>query len=133
LVGAIKAQAQKLSKPDGLQVTIQADELPALSAAVEVAAYRIAHEALTNVVRHARATKCHVALQRVESQLQIKVTDNGIGIDLSQELGVGVRSMRERAEELGGEFALLAQAQGGALLYAQLPLHHADSVILKED
>jgi signal transduction histidine kinase len=123
LVGAIQAQAQKLNQPDGLQVTVQAETLPPLSAAVEVAAYRIVHEALTNVVRHAQAKHCTVSISVVEDRLQLAISDDGIGMSNKVDAGVGLRSMRERAEELGGSVEFKFQTNVGVALSAHLPLN----------
>src|SRR5258708_12556380 len=77
------------------------DELPPLPAAVELAAYRIAQEALTNVTRHARAGHCRLRLT-VNDDLQLEVIDNGIGLGKAGQPGVGMISIRERAAELAG-------------------------------
>jgi len=75
-----------------------------LPAAVEVAVYRIAQEALTDVARHAHARTCHVclSLDRDSSLLELEITDDGVGMPEGRRAGVGLSSMRERAEELGG-------------------------------
>src|SRR5215203_4541960 len=80
------------------------EELPPLPAAVEVAAYRIIQEALTNVARHAGAKTCCVRLSVEEATdaLQLEVTDDGVGMPEGRHAGVGLSSMRERAVELGG-------------------------------
>jgi signal transduction histidine kinase len=127
LVGAIQAQAQKLNQPGGLQVTVQADQLPPLSAAVEVAIYRIVHEALTNVVRHAQAKHCTITISVVADHLQLSISDDGIGIASEASAGVGLRSMRERAEELGGSVEFNSQTNVGVALCAQLPLNPTPS------
>ncbi len=75
----------------------------ALPAAVEVAPFRIVAEALTNVVRHAGAQHCRVTLTRDEQALRIEVADDGHGIDPDVVAGVGLCSLRERADELGGQ------------------------------
>jgi signal transduction histidine kinase len=105
----------------GPRVTVQVPErLPTLPAAVEVAAYRIAQEALTNVARHAGARTCLVRLA-VDDGLCLEVVDDGRGIDGTDPAGVGLTSMRERAEELGGTFAVEAVASGGTRLRIWLP------------
>lgn len=87
-----------------VQITIEAPEtMPNLPAAVEVAAYRIATEAITNVLRHAQAQSCQVQLA-VNGPLTLTIIDNGIGVPAVLPTGVGLISMRERAEELGGSF-----------------------------
>jgi two-component system, NarL family, sensor kinase len=97
--------------------------LPRLPASVDVAAYRIICEALTNVARHAAARSCAVRLW-VDDDLHIEVVDDGVGIG-SNELsdgGVGLSSMRERATELGGDCLVEAEREGGTRVFATLPL-----------
>lgn len=79
---------------------------PSLSAAVEVAAFRIVQTGLDNVVQHAQATRCNVRLAVTADVLEITIVDDGIGIAPDYLAGVGLTSMRERAEELGGSFAV---------------------------
>jgi signal transduction histidine kinase len=78
--------------------------LPPLPAAVEVACYRIAQEAITNVVRHSGGSSCGARLSIDESNewLELEVTDDGVGIPEDRRAGVGMNSMVERVEELGG-------------------------------
>jgi signal transduction histidine kinase len=109
-----------------LQITVH--DLPAgtppLPAAVEVAAYRIALEALTNVLRHARARQAAVrfALAEAPPALQLEIEDDGSGLPEGLRAGVGLRSMRERAEELGGHLRVAPGARGGTRVQATLPL-----------
>ncbi len=109
----------------GLDVSILAPEsLPPLPAAVEVAAYRIVQEAITNVGRHAEASVCFVSLEVDEDvgMLRLEVRDDGRGIGVNRGTGVGLTSMRERAEELGGSFTVDALPGGGTIVRARLPL-----------
>jgi signal transduction histidine kinase len=127
LIDALVAQAGRLNRRDNLQihVTSQPDPLPSLSAAVEVAAYRIALEAMTNAARHAQARGCDVLLRVEENGRQriwIEITDDGIGLPDDFTVGVGLHSMRERADELGGSFGAHALAGGGTRVMAMLPL-----------
>jgi signal transduction histidine kinase len=94
-----------------------------LSAAVEVALFRIAQEALTNVVRHARASRCVVSLARCEreQQLELSITDNGHGLPPKRSIGVGLASIRERAEELGGTWVIESLPIGGTRVRVRLP------------
>lgn len=92
-----------------------------LPAAVEVAAYRIAVEAITNAARHSQARRCTVAIER-NGALMVSVSDDGSGLPDGWRAGVGVTSMRERAGELGGTLALLAGDEGGTRVLATLPL-----------
>jgi two-component system NarL family sensor kinase len=102
-----------------IQVSVSADGLPVLPAALEVAAYRIATEALTNVVRHSRATSAVLALH-CGSDLELEVTDNGPP-NGAWHPGVGLHAMQERASELGGKFEAGPTPHGG-LVRAHFPL-----------
>jgi signal transduction histidine kinase len=88
--------------------------------AAQFAAYRIAQEALTNVVRHARATRAVVAVERLGDELLLTVDDDGGGIDASVE-GSGILGMRERAALLGGSVELGPSPRGGTRVTARLP------------
>ena len=130
LVAAIHVLAAKMGRrdgptaegPAGLQVVVDApDDLPALPAAVEVAAYRIIQEALTNVVHHANARRATVCL-RLERGLLIEVGDDGVGFRRGRVGGLGLRSMRERAAELGGSFTVAGAPSGGTVVRAVLPI-----------
>jgi len=98
------------------------DELAALPAAVEVAALRIALEGLTNAARHSGASRARVSLAMEEDALVVTVTDDGGGIPDAASRGVGLTSMRERADELGGSLDVLAADGGGTTVVARLPV-----------
>ena len=122
LTGALAQQAGRLSSAD---LTIKVDDAATVSdlpAAVEVAAYRIASEAMTNVVRHSGASRCEVRLLVDNESLTVEITDNGSGIEARQAAGVGMLSLRERAVELGGTCTVDCPAVGGTTVRAVLPL-----------
>lgn len=121
LLAALDQQAERLSSTD-LAVSVAAEDLPALSAAVEVAAYRIASEALANTARHAGAGTATVRLVGSPHDLLVEVTDDGAGIGPEVEAGVGLRSIRERAEELGGRTEITCPLTGGTRVRAWLPM-----------
>lgn len=123
LVAALNQLATRYGAEDGeLRVTVVApDRLPNLPAAVEVAVYRIAQEALTNVVRHACARTCVVRLS-VDGGMILEVTDDGVGVPEETATGVGLLSMRERAAELGGTCAVRPRPEGGTKVLVRLPL-----------
>jgi signal transduction histidine kinase len=105
--------------------TMEAPEkLPPLPAALEVAAYRIAQEAITNVARYAKARTCRVRLSIDEAAdtVQLEVRDDGVGMAEGRRAGVGLSSMRERAEELGGTCNVKTDPGGGTRVLARLPL-----------
>jgi signal transduction histidine kinase len=125
LVLALREQATQYSH-SGLQITIDAPErLPALPAAVEVATYRIVQEALTNVVRHARARSCAVSLTLGEA-LDVVIKDDGVGLPRRGRAGVGLTSMRERTAELGGLCRIESAPGSGTSIHARLPLPSAE-------
>lgn len=101
LVSAIREYAAQNSI-NGLEITVTApDPLPPLPAAVEVATYRIVLEAMTNCVRHAHAQVCAVSLQ-LAADLRLEIRDDGCGLPVGYQAGVGLAAMRERTAELGG-------------------------------
>jgi two-component system NarL family sensor kinase len=132
LLTAIRHQVSALSERSTkacptLDIVVEASgELSGLPAAVEVAAYRIAAEAVTNVVRHADATRCTVRLVRGVS-LQIEVADDGRGMGQHghDRSGVGILSMGERVAELGGTLRVESVEPGGTTITAVLPLRAA--------
>ena len=110
---------------NGLNIVVQAPErMPPLPAAVEVAAYRIAQEAVTNVVRHAGAHTCSVGLT-LNGMLALEVCDDGRGLPPERRSGVGIRSMQERAAELGGICVVEPAPTGGTRVLARLPVRQA--------
>lgn len=128
LITAVREHASTLSERQAdpareVSFTIDASVgLGSLSAAVEIAAYRIICEALTNAVRHAHASACQVRIWLAGGLLHVTVSDDGKGIPSSATRGVGLDSMRERAVELGGACVVEKAEGGGTLVTATLPL-----------
>lgn len=120
LVGALEALVSTLTA-GGPEVEVQAigrlDELPA---AVEVAAYRIAAEAVNNAVRHSHASRVYLSLSAGDTGLEVHVRDDGGGLPAELTPGVGLASMRERATELGG-WCTIETTTGGTGVRAWLP------------
>ena len=133
LLGAIEQQAGRLESGPGsaagtrIVVDRPAAPLPDLPAAVEVAAYRIAVEALTNVVRHSGAHSCEVRI-RAGDDLTIEVDDDGRGFPPGQRAGTGMESMRGRAAELGGTLAIVPRPGGGVRVVVRLPIRPASGL-----
>jgi signal transduction histidine kinase len=121
LVEAVRDMAR--SNGDSLALTISTppDGLPRLPAAVEVNAYRIVLEALSNALRHAHARRCSVAFLTAQNMLVITVEDDGIGMPNEYRAGVGLRSMRARAQEIGGELHVDPVHPHGTCITARLP------------
>jgi signal transduction histidine kinase len=123
LAGALERLAEVTgAEPEGPRMTVQTGDVPPLPAAVEVAVYRIVQEALTNVVRHAHARACTVRLAVDPATITVTVTDDGVGLPAgSGHAGVGLSSMRERAEEMGGTTTVQDAPGGGVRVRAVLP------------
>ncbi|MDX6568142.1 MAG: two-component system, NarL family, sensor kinase, partial [Gaiellales bacterium] len=120
LVSALRELGRRFSN---LRVTIDADaRFDELPAALEVAIYRIACEAITNASRHANATTCDVTLS-YDGGLAVEVRDDGDGLPDALRAGIGMSSMRERASELGGTCSIASAEDGGTIVYARLPVH----------
>jgi signal transduction histidine kinase len=77
---------------------------------------------MTNVVRHAAASRCTVCLRRSGTALQVEIVDDGVGLPPDHRPGVGLQSVRDRAAEVGGTCAVTAGPDGGTVVRARLPL-----------
>jgi signal transduction histidine kinase len=122
LVGALKQTVANYEGETTRFVLDVAEPLPLLPAAVETAAFRITQEAITNVVRHARATTCTIHLCLQANQLTIEIRDDGRGIGGDDLSGVGLQSMQERAAELNGRLTISSSLEGGTHVVVWLPL-----------
>lgn len=123
LVFALRESAAQYSGDARLRIAVEAPaHLPPLPA-VEVAAFRIAQEAMTNVARHAMAHNAtlRLALDDAAGVLCLELQDDGRGLAPDHRIGVGLASMRERAEELGGTWTIEPVPTGGTRVIAQLP------------
>jgi signal transduction histidine kinase len=121
LVGALREHVASYQAHE-LQITLRMPAmLPPLSAAVEVAAYHILLEAIHNVTRHARAHHCTVQLSFCDG-LYLEVLDDGQGLPELVRRGVGMVSMRERAEELGGTCLIENRRTRGTRVLVRLPM-----------
>jgi signal transduction histidine kinase len=119
---ALQQHAARIESENKLSVIVESPDtgLGDLPAAVEVAAYRIATEAITNVSRHAFARTCRVRLDR-DRELSLVVTDDGTGLLDGKPAGVGLTAMRERAAELGGHLSITSSS-AGTTVSARLPI-----------
>jgi two-component system NarL family sensor kinase len=132
LAGALAERAERLAQPSGpnrarMRVLLsEKGRLDDLPAAVEVAAFWIAVEAVSNAVRHAGASSCHIRLTR-DASLWLEIRDDGRGISNHVLTGGGWISMRERAEELGGLCEVRAGESGGTVVRARLPIRKAEA------
>ena len=129
LIGSLREEVGRLQyEAPALTVTLDApdNEAPDLPAATEVACYRIVTEALTNITRHALATKCTVRIRLDDQDLDVEVRDDGVGLPEGWRAGVGITSMRERVTELGGDLVIEPALPHGTRINARLPAREKD-------
>ncbi|CAN5335384.1 hypothetical protein BH11ACT3_BH11ACT3_18960 [soil metagenome] len=127
LVGAVEERGRDARGRDGQDVAVDvtsSGDLDTLPAATQLAAYRIAVEALTNVLRHSDARHCAVSIIASEGEVAVEVTDDGSARGSTWKAGVGLSSIVARAEELGGS-AIAGPTATGGRVSARLPLGDA--------
>ena len=107
----------------GLPVQLHVDgDRVALPRAVDLSAYRIVQEGLTNALKHAHATRADVTVRYRPDEVQLEVRDNGVGSSTTNGLGHGLIGIRERVNIYGGEMSAQAVPKGGFILNARLPV-----------
>lgn len=119
---ALRQLAARFSRAGAPAVAVDVGPLPGLPAAVEVGAYRIVQESVTNAVRHSGADRVQVGLRIGAGCLELSVSDDGTGHLEPRADGVGLGSMRERAEEIGGRLEVLGEPGRGTTVRAWLPV-----------
>ena len=124
LAMALAKQASTLHARHGLQVQTDIGSEPPLSFAAKEALYRIAQEAFHNIVKHARANHVVLELGQVHGRVLLEVRDDGVGFDASASFPghIGLTSMRERAEGMGGHFSVKSAPGSGTTLKVELPV-----------
>jgi signal transduction histidine kinase len=124
LASALEDLAARFDSPElAVRAEVEASTAAALAAPVAVGLYSVAAEAVTNVHRHAAATSCIVRLEGADGTVRLHVVDDGVGIDPDCRPGVGLRSVRERAAELGGTARIGPGAECGTLVEVSVPVH----------
>jgi len=127
LVATLRQEVRQFERDTGCRVELEAN-WPRLAKDTEVALYRIAHEALTNVRKHANARRMRISLSQEEHRLVVQVKDCGVGFDLTKHdmattnQGTGLFSMRKRAELLGGTCAIRSALGGGTEVRVEVPI-----------
>jgi len=125
LVGALHQRLATVEKRAGVNARLVAEELIQLPPAVEKELYRITQEALNNILKHAEATFVTVYLRVVEEHLELEIVDNGQGFDLEKADktgGLGLRSMRERIDKLGGSLNIHSAPNKGTIVHVQVKI-----------
>jgi two-component system sensor histidine kinase UhpB len=126
LVSALTELSRKFADSSGVHVERHfAAELPPLSDDAELAVYRVAQESLTNIARHAEASRVEIALQPGPQSVVLRVADNGRGIPATDTFALngrgGLRGMRERALLVGGALAVKRGSEGGVEVRLEVP------------
>jgi signal transduction histidine kinase len=115
----------QLLEPWAPRARVMPDALPPLPAAAEVAAYRIAAEAVNNAMRHSSCAECVVTVGAEHGWLRLEIADDGAGLSADARTGVGLQSIRERASEVGGRLEIDDRPGGGTIVRARLPIEVA--------
>jgi PAS domain S-box-containing protein len=128
LTSALRWYTRRFTRDTGIEVHISADEAPRLETALETACFRVAQEALTNVLRHAQARNVTVALHVVMGEAMLKISDDGVGFDVvaareraAGGISLGLLGMEERVSSLGGDFEVRSVRGEGTQLSARFP------------
>jgi len=125
LVAALKASLESIESRAGLETELRTDGVYRLPSAIEPDLYRIAMEALNNLVRYARARKVSVDLQTRSNWVILDICDNGVGFELEfarHSGGMGIQNMEQRARRLGGRLEITSSPGAGTRIKAEIPL-----------
>lgn len=123
LVGALRQRLDAVERRTGVQAQLQAEPMLDLPGRIEEALYHITQEALNNALKHATATAITVRIEATDGRVELEVTDNGSGFDPTAgdgQGGLGLTSMRERVEKLGGTLAVLSTPGEGTKVKVSL-------------
>jgi signal transduction histidine kinase len=139
LVEALGELAQRFNEQTGLAVDYQTrGPKGRLPAEIELVLYRVAQEALTNVAKHARASRVSLDLDRTERDVALSVRDDGRGFDMATSqtpertgIGLGLFGMKERVELVEGTFGIWSRPERGTEVYTFIPLETWRSVIAR--
>lgn len=126
LVSSLSSLGKRLAEQTGIEIDLDLhDGLPKLDPQGEIVVYRVAQEALTNVLRHAQATCVRVCLERVDGAVRLCVVDDGVGLDGSP-AGSGMLGMRERAVLIGAALEIQPRHTGGVAVTLDVPVEESD-------
>jgi signal transduction histidine kinase len=131
LENAIKWYVEQFGRQHGIAAHfVKGGPIGVVSPEAAIHIYRIVQEALTNVSRHSGSSEAWVRVRQAEDRIELEIEDRGHGLPAEAERregwrGIGLVSMRERAELMGGEFALTPAAAGGTIVRVGVPLHMA--------
>lgn len=130
LVSALTELSRSFERLSGMRVERElSTSLPPLAPETELAVYRVAQESLTNIARHARATRVTIALEPGHDSVVLRVADDGRGFEGAPHEEGGLRGMRERALLVGGALAIRAAPEGGVEVRLEVPASQPASVL----
>jgi two-component system NarL family sensor kinase len=137
LVPALEFLAEEEYKLAGLQVELKIEgQRQRLDPLVETVLFRVAQEALTNVIRHAQCEQARLELEFEAQQVILKVRDKGVGIDMefaqAPERGWGLEGMRERVESVGGQLQITSPESGGTVVEVVVPVNRTNQTVSEE-
>jgi signal transduction histidine kinase len=130
LVAALQSSLEVIETRTGLETELKIEQVAGLPQVIETELYRIAMEALNNLVRYARAKKVTVELRAYDSRVYMEICDNGIGFDLSQARtngGMGLHNMEQRVRQIGGRLDIYSSPGSGSRICVDAPLVIAQS------
>lgn len=125
LLSALEQHIRERQRQDGLHVTFHYDGTAEISSELETALFRIVQEGLNNVIKHAQTDKASIFLSQNSNAILLRIEDNGLGftldLDNKRGAGLGLTSMRERAELVGGTFSLQSELGKGTKINVEIP------------
>jgi signal transduction histidine kinase len=124
LVAALRKLVNALGSRHQLEVQLEAETEPQIPFELKESIYRIVQEALNNIAKHAKASRVEVLLDERADELRVSISDNGKGFDPSQDFAghLGLHTMRERAEKLGGTFSVESAPNRGSRIWVTIPV-----------
>jgi len=122
LVSALRARLESVESRSGLKTRISLGEVGRLPGGIEAGLYGISNEVLNNILKHAHASEVKISLARKEGKIILEISDNGVGFDPSVETpgGLGLKGMRERAEQINGNLQI-SSGENGTQVSVEVP------------
>jgi signal transduction histidine kinase len=129
LAASLRSLCRDIGKQKGLTISFDEQPLPEhVPPDIEICLYRVAQEALSNLAKHSRAQNAALELRRVGGQLLLRISDDGVGFDSQQEsAGLGLVTMRERLNAVGGTMDVASSPTTGTAIEAWVPLADTSS------
>jgi signal transduction histidine kinase len=131
LVRAIESECAAIMRRENIEIIFRTKDVPDVIANdIALCLYRVVQEGLRNVIAHSRANNCEIFLKGVDNTLSLAVSDDGVGFDpgeVRQKPGLGLSSMRERAQLIQGDFSIKSQPGQGTLILICVPLKAGDA------